>query len=103
VPRVVCHDGAGPGDAVNTAIADRLKSSRAIPPVASSQLRAAALHLKTARLCLLTWIRESYVNSNNVTENVETIEDLLRWSGQIENLRGQIDVKSSLLGEGPQP
>ena len=66
------------------------------PPI--SRIADASVHLKAARLSLLTWIREHYVHSNNITENLDTVKEFLELAEKLENIRARLDVKASLHG-----
>jgi hypothetical protein len=92
------------------ALADKLLASRRLPPVApngdspiasivptGSKLSEAASYLKSARICLLTWVRANYVNSDNVDQNTDHVRELLAIANSLEGTRATLDVKASIL------
>lgn len=85
-------------------VTNRLVSARSVAsaPVIvlnGSKLAEAGQYLKSARLCLLTWVRENYVTAENVDTNTDIVRELLSWADHLENMRAQIDVKASILGK----
>ena len=68
----------------------------------SAKISEAEGYLKSARMCLLNWVRESYVESNNVTENIDNVAEMLAWSTRLENLRIKLNYKASVL-DGRNP
>jgi hypothetical protein len=91
------------------ALADKLLASRRLPPVApngdspivhtGSKLSEAASYLKSARVCLLTWVRENYVNATNVDQNTDDVRELLSIAQDLEDTRARLDVKASIHGK----
>jgi hypothetical protein len=65
----------------------------------TSRLAEASQHLKQARLCLLAWVRDNYLQANSVDESTDTVMDLLALARQIENIRSNVDVKASVTGK----
>jgi hypothetical protein len=91
------------------ALADKLLASRHLPPVGTygdgpivhggSKLSEAASYLKAARTCLLTWVRNNYVNADKVDNNTDDVRDLLAIAQGLEDTRARLDVKASILGK----
>ncbi len=85
----------------------RVAASTTAPPAASSpvvhqnggKLEEAARYLKSARVCLLSWVRQNYVASDNVDANTEHVRDLLAWERGIEDMECKLSVKASVLGK----
>lgn len=91
-------------------LANKLLASRHLPPIApngdkpdgavyGSKLSEAASYLKSARICLLTWVRQNYVNAPNVDHNTEDVRELLSMAQDLEDTRAKLDVKASILGK----
>ncbi len=91
-----------------TSLAEKLLAGRRPPPVANgdspiahngSKLSEAASYLKSARVCLLTWVRENYVNATNVDQNTDDVRELLAITQDLEDTRALLDVKASIHGK----
>lgn len=90
------------------ALASKLLSSRNLPPIEpngdkpavyGSKLSEAGSYLKSARICLLTWVRQNYVNAPNVDHNTDDVRELLSMAQDLEDARARLDVKVSILGK----
>lgn len=89
-----------------TKLAERL-AHRQLPPAANgavpthlngAKLGEAAAYLKSARICVLSWVRQNYVLSENVDQHTDDVRDLLAWSDQLDDLRMKLEVKASIFG-----
>lgn len=91
------------------ALANKLLASRRLPPVSpngdgpmvhnGSKLSEAASYLKSARICLLTWVRNNYVSAENVDNHTDDVRELLAIAQSLENTRAALDVKASIHGK----
>jgi hypothetical protein len=90
-----------------TKLAERL-ANRQLPPAAANgavpthlngaKLAEAATYLKSARTCVLTWVRQNYVLSENVDQYTDDVRDLLAWAEMLGDMRRKLEVKASILG-----
>lgn len=64
-----------------------------------AKLAEAAGYLKSARICVLTWVRGNYVDSPHVDHNTDQVRELLAIAQTLEDIRAKLDVKASILGK----
>lgn len=62
------------------------------------RISEAAELVQRARMCLLTWVREHYVATENVTEYVDQVADVLARARSLENMQQELSMKALVLG-----
>lgn len=68
----------------------------------SAKITEAAELVSRARICLLQWVREHYLSTENVTEYVEHVEDVLDRAKSCQLLSTALTMKGLVLsGRNP--